>query len=319
MNKRLFLYSSIVISAILLSAAAVRAELLDKIAIVVNNEIITDSEIQHAMAPIYAQYRTMYKGPDLVKKLEEARQRIVQQMIEDKLILSEAKKLNIEVEDKEIDARLDETIRHIGSKESFQRALAEQGIALKDVRARYREQLMTRKLIDQKVGAKVMITPLDVSDYYNKHKKELVQPEQVKVRSILIRLKQDEGAEKSLELAREMVRRCKEGSDFAALAKVYSEGSGAGEGGLMGYIKKGDLMPEVEKVIFNMKEGDISDVIQTPAGYYIFKVEEKRPGKEQSLSEARRGIEEAVYRAKVNEKLKGWIEGLKKDAYIAFK
>jgi len=124
---------------------------------------------------------------------------------------------------------------------------------------------------------------------------------------------------KTAELAQDISKRLKEGCDFAGLAKVYSAGPGASEGGDMGYVKKGDLMPEIEKAVFNLKEGETSDIIQTKLGYHIFMVEGKKPARMLTISEARRDIEEAIFREKVNQKISGWVEGLKKNAYIAFK
>ena len=87
----------------------------------------------------------------------------------------------------------------------------------------------------------------------------------------------------------------------------------------MGYVKKGDLLPEIEKVVFNLKPGETSEVVQSSLGYHIFKVEEKEPSKTLSFQEARRDVEEAIYRSKIDSKMKGWLEGLRKNAYIAFK
>jgi len=304
---------------VLATARLSHGEVVDKIAIVVNDEIITESEITRALHPVYEKYRGLYSQDKLLAKLEEAKQKIVQQFIDDRLILSEAKKLNIEVDDKEVDKRIDDLIKRLGSKESFERTLSEQRITIKDLKARYREQLMTRRLIDQKVGAKIVITPIDITNYYNKNMAEFIQPEEVKLRNILISPKNDADSKKAAELARDISKRLKEGCDFAGLAKVYSAGPGASEGGDMGYVKKGDLMPEIEKVVFNLKEGETSDIIQTKLGYHIFTVEGKKPARTLTISEARRDIEEAIFREKVNQKVDGWVTSLKKNAYIAFK
>lgn len=294
-------------------------EVVDKIVVVVNNEIITQREIDRMAGPVYEQYRALYYGDELVKKVEEARLGIINQLIEDKLILSEAKRLNIEVTDDEVELRVNDIRKHFNSKEDFEAALLEQGLMLKDLRARYREQIMTRRLIDQRIGSRITISPSEVSDYYNKHLNEYIQPEEIRLRNILIRPRSGLEPAKALALAKEVLRRLSEGGDFAGLAKEYSEGPNAKEGGLMGYIKKGDLLPEIEAIVFNLKEGELSGVVQTSLGYHVFKVEEKRPRKTNDLSEVRHDVEEAIFKEKVRGKLKGWIEGLKKNAYIAFK
>ena len=301
------------------SSVPLYGAIVDKIVVVVNDEIITNGEIEKAIAPLYEQYRAIYRGNELLAKLEEAKQKVVEQLIEERLILSQAKKLNIEVDEQEVDKRVAETQTRFGSKEEFEKALAVQRISLKDLRSRYREQLMSRRLVDEKVGAKITITPIEASNYYNAHKEEFVLPEEIKLDNILISPAGSLGPEKAAGLAKEIARRLKEGGDFAGLAKVYSEGPGASEGGSMGYVKRGELMPEIEKVVFNMKEGEVSGMIQTHLGYHFFKVEEKKASIVRTYTEVQAEVEEAVFREKIKDKLKGWVEGLKKNAYIAFK
>lgn len=319
MEKKLTACIILLIASSVLISSPSYCKVVDKIVVVVNNEIITQREVDRLLEPVYEQYRALYYGDELVKKMEEERGNVINQLIEDKLILSEAKKLNIEVEDKEVELRVDEIRKRFSSKEDFESALSEQGLTLKDLRTRYREHMMIRILIDHKVGSKITVSPPEVSDYYNKHSNEYIQPEEIRLRNILIRPKKDLEPAKALERAREILRRLKEGGDFAGLAKKYSEGPNAKEGGLMGYVKKEDLLPEIEAIVFNLKEGELSDIVQTSLGYHIFKVEERRERIARGLSEVRHDVEEAVFKEKVKGKLKGWIEGLKKNAYIAFK
>ena len=87
----------------------------------------------------------------------------------------------------------------------------------------------------------------------------------------------------------------------------------------MGYVKRGDLLPEIEKVVFDLKVGDISDIIHTDLGYHMFKVEDRRERRSMQLSEVRQDVEEAIFREKIRGKIKDWIESLKKNAYIEFR
>ena len=295
------------------------AEVIDKIAIVVNSEIVTQGEIDRMLEPIYEQYRTQYTGNVLIKKLDEARQKIIEQLIEDRLILSEARRLNIEIDDKDIDDKVNDAVKRFGSMENFEKLLIQQHIAMRDLRMRYREQLMIRKAIDQKVGAKIQISPTEISDYYNKHPAEFVRPQTMKLRNILIRPREDLSPEKALELANQISKKLKEGGDFSELAKRFSEGPGAAEGGLMEDVKNADLMPGIEKALSTLKEGDTSSVIQTNAGYHIFKIEEKKSAGTFTLFEVRRDVEDIIFRKKMHEKVELWLQGLKKNAYIAFK
>lgn len=317
--KRYFVIVALAFTCVVISQSA-PAGVVDKIVVVVNNEIITQREIDVLLIPIYEQYRSQYKGEELIRKLEMAREDILKQLIEDRLILSESKKQNIAVEEKEIDSRMESIKKSVGSEAELEKMLNDQNLTLNELRDRYKEKIMIRKLIDQKVGARIIITPLEVKNFYNDHKEEFLQPEEIRLRSILIRPKPEQGGDAgALQVMRDIMKRLKEGCDFEGLAKQYSDAPEASQGGLMGYIKKGDLMPQIENVVFGMKEGDITGIIKSTLGYHVFKVEEKKERRMKELPEVRQDIEEYLYRSKANQKLKGWIDSLAKSAYIEFK
>jgi parvulin-like peptidyl-prolyl isomerase len=313
--------ATLALLALAVVCAAVQADgaVIDKIVVVVNNEVITQGEIDRLLQPIYQRFVAMYQGDELMRKLEEVRQMIIGQLIDEKLILGEARKQNIEVEEREVLAKMDDAQRRFGSKEMFDRALAEQRMTMKDLKAKFRDQLMSRKLVDQKVGSRIIITPVDVSEYYRAHAEEFSQPEEIKLRAILIRPKSGLDPEKALDLAQLISRQLREGADFAELARTYSDGPGATDGGMLGYKTRGELLPEIEDAVFRLKDGETSEMLQTGMGYFFFKVEERRQPKSVTLSEARRQIEDAIYSERAKEKMKGWVEGLKKNAYIAFR
>ncbi len=295
------------------------AVVVDKIMVVVNNEVITQGEIDRILAPAYQQYKNAFSGEQLIRKLDEARQGVMAQLIEEKLILSEAKRQNIEVEEKDINAKLAEARKRFPSNELFEQALEAQRLTLKELKVKFREQLMTKKLLDQKVGARVFITPSEIVNYYDSHMQDFTRPEEVMLSNILIKPKDNVKVEKTVALVKEISTRLKAGGDFSELAKIYSEGPGAGSGGTMGYVKRGDLMPEIEKTVFNLKVGEVTDIIRTPVGYHFFRLEERKPSETMSIDDARRIIEENLWMVKMKEKSRGWIEDLRKHAYIAFK
>lgn len=317
--KKIILQSTIAVFMITALPVLSRGEVVDKVAIVVNDEIVTDREISRALAPIYEKYKTMFSGPKLVEKLEEAKQKVAQQMIEDRLLYAEAKKQNIEIDEKEVDAKVQDIINGLGSRENFNQALLQQQLTVKDIKERYRQQFMIRRLVDRKIGAAIVVTPVDIDTYFNKNTEDFIRPERVKLKNILISLRKFPEPTRALAQARDISKRLREGCDFDGLAKLYSDGPGASEGGLMGHVKRGDLLPEIEKAVFALKPGEVTGVVQTSLGYHIFKVEDKEPPRTPSLSEVRREVEAAAYKSKVDAKIRGWLESLKKSAYIAFK
>ena len=313
--------SSIVFITILLLCVVISsADVVDKIAVLVNDEFITLSEIDAMVAPVSTKYRTIYSGEELDKKLDEARRGAVEQLIDQKLLLGAAKKENIEVSEKEIDARVEDVNKNFETPADFEKAIQGQGMTMAKLRARYKEQIMVRHLIERKVISRISVSPTEVDAYYKEHADALAAPESIKLSNILIRLKGDPAeTEKAAALAKDIFARLKAGEGFAACAKEYSEGAGAEEGGAMGYVKKGDLMPQIDEVIFNLKPGEVSDIIQTSLGYHIFKVEEKAEAKTPELAEVRRRIEDAIFREKIDSGAKEFVKDLRKHAYIAFK
>lgn len=302
-----------------ISTATVVGEVVDKIAVVVNSEVITQGEIDRIIAPAYEQFRRVYTGEELIRKLDEARQAVISQLIEEKLVLSEARKQNIEVDEKDVDAKVAEARKRFSNNAMFEEALSKQHLTLKELRNKFKEQLMGRKLIDKKIGVRIAITPAEVIDYYNGHIADFTQPEQIAISNILIKPKENLPEENVLALVSDISKRLKAGESFSDLAKAHSEGPGASEGGSMGYVKKGDLLPEIESVVFDMKEGEISQMVRTKIGYHFFRIDEKKAPQVVSIDEARKSIEEILWMAKMRDRSKDWLEDLRKHAYIAFK
>lgn len=316
--SRRFLYSIIAVFFITVSPCLLAA-VIDKIVAVVNNEIITQREVDMVLIPVYEQYRNIYSGQELIRRMEAARQEVMERIIEEKLILSEAKKANIEVTEREIDEKVDEMMKRFSTKKELDKALLEQNMTIKELRARYKEQLMSRKFVFQQVGALVTVTPVEIKEYYDSHSEEFTVPDQVKLRNILIRPRPNFPPERAGQAAKDILIRLKAGEDFGEIAKAVSSGPGASDGGLTGYVKRGDLMPEIEKAVFGKNTGEITDIIQTPEGYHIFKIEEKIEKKLLDLSEVRRNIDEIIFSQKIRVKLKDLLADFKKRAYIAFK
>ncbi len=296
------------------------AQTIDKIVAVVNGEAITQSDIDRVLATVEAEYKAVYDSPEeLAQKLKEIGKNIINQMVEEKLVLSEAKKYDIKSDGDEIDARIEQIRKNFPDEEEFERALDAQGLTLKDLRDRFANQQIMKKVVEYFVRAKIAIDPRELRQYYQAHQKDLSYPEKAKVRNILIRVDESCDEYEALQRARTVLEQLKKGKSFEELAKSYSQGANAEEGGEMGFIEKGAWIKEIDKVIFSLDPGEFTDVIKTHQGYRIFKVEEKKPEKTLIFSEAQDTIRQILYREKFAELFKEWIESLKQDAYISIK
>lgn len=314
--------------AVFLSAAstAYPAEMLDKVAAVVNDEVITQSELDFILAPIYQQFQKQYGGQDVMVKMNQIRQKLLNEMIEDKLVYQEAKRLKVPVSEEEISEKVQQFKARFPTEDEFQALLTRQGLTITKLRERYREQISIRKLQEYEVRSKIIVTPKDIETFYRRHKKVFTQEESVKTRTITIKKSQekDPALKQPADLAakakaEDILRKSFAGEPFEALAKQFSEDTKATEGGSLGWVRRGDLVDVVDNVIFSLKPGECSAVLETDVGYHIFKAEEKRAQKIQTLDEVRDAIHDEVFRRKSRRKFKEWMSELKKAAYISIR
>lgn len=310
----------------LAAGTAYPAEMLDKVAAVVNDEVITQSELDFILAPIYQQFQKQYSGQDVMVKMNQIRQKLLNEMIEDKLVYQEAKRLKVPVSEEEVSERLQQFKARFPNEDDFQALLARQGLTVTKLRERYREQISIRKLQEYEVRSKIIVTPKDIETFYRRHKKAFTQEESVKVRTITIKKSQekDPALKQTADLAAkakadDILRKLFAGESFEALAKQFSEDTKATEGGALGWVRRGDLVDIVDNVIFSLKSGECSAVLETGVGHHIFKVEEKRAQKIQTLDEVRDAIHDEVFRRKSRRKFKEWMSELKKAAYISIR
>ncbi len=294
------------------------AEVVERILAVVNDEIVTEQDLEFVMAPVVAQYRTAYTGQELQEKIKEARAEFLNKVIEDKLILSEAKRRQVILKDAEVDDMMAEVRNKFPSKEVFLKTLEEQGLTEKKLWNRFRDQLITQKLVAYEVKSRVSVSPGEVVDYYKAHPQTFLQGDRVRLQQILVRIG-SRSEEEAKTFAESIVMQLNEGKLFEELAKTYSEGSEAKEGGEMGWVEQGQLVGAIDEKIFAMSQGQITPPIQTSLGFHIFKVIERQASSEKPLDQVRDKIQEIIFKEKLGNRLQDWIKNLKKNAYISIR
>jgi parvulin-like peptidyl-prolyl isomerase len=126
----------------------------------------------------------------------------------------------------------------------------------------------------------------------------------------------EQDAERVRQKAASVLQQLRSGADFAAMARQYSEGPSAEQGGLLGTFRAGELLPGFEEVANALKPGEISDLVQTRAGLHILRVESKKEGAVRSFEEAREEIKADLLQAKTEQKYQEWLETLRQSAYI---
>ena len=296
------------------------AQTIDKIVAIVNSEIITQSDVDRVLATIEAEYEVIYPDSrELAQKLKQAEANITSQMVEEKLVLSEAKKRGIKIDEDIVEARIEQIRQSFPSAQEFEQAFTKQGLTLKELRDRFGDQEIMKKAVDYFVRSKIKVDPIEISRYYQTHQKKLTHPEKAKIKTILFRVDESCSEYNALKLAKFVLERLNKDEKFEDLAKVYSQGANAEEGGIIGFIEKGQLIKEIDQAIFALEPGEYSHVIKTDQGFRIFKLEERKPAWPLSFTEAQDLIENMLYKEKFAQRFKEWIDELKKEAYISIK
>jgi len=315
--KRLLLL--LFLSVLSCPGSGVAQEQLHKIVAVVNDEVITQNEINILLQPIYNEYKDFYTGEELAMKIDEARTDVLNRLVEDNLLLSEAKKLKVEVESQQVDAKIKEVKDRFASVDEFEKIIIQQNTSLAELRKVYEERLKISKLIDDQITRRLMVTPVEVAEYYQSHQDEFRQPEKVKVTNILIKPNEGETREEALNRAKTALTELNQGADFAEVAKKYSQGLNAENGGELGYVEKGQMIKDIDAVMFGLDVGKTSGIIESKIGFHIIKITDKTESTVMPLEEVSQDIMRLLHKKKFEQKYREYVDNLKQNAYISIK
>ncbi|HTD54516.1 MAG TPA: peptidyl-prolyl cis-trans isomerase [Silvibacterium sp.] len=294
-----------------------QGEVVEDIVARVNDQVISRSDYERAADDLENQAKQQQWTQ---QQLYEAKHDLLRDLIDQQLLLSKGKDLDITGET-ELVKRLDEMRKqnHLDSMEDLQKAAEAQGVSWEDFKASIRNRIITQEVIRDQVGRHVNITPTEVQNYYNQHKQEFDQPEQVRLSEILIPTVNPDDATQVADAkkkADDLDGKLKGGADFAALAKSSSSGPTAAEGGDLGEFKRGQLAKVLEDATFSLKPGQYTEPIRTKQGYVILKVTAHNPGGIPPLKDVEPQVEDAVGMSKMNPALRDYLTRLREDAYI---
>ncbi len=310
--RRFKLFAALAVSAffILIPVTALRAAKVEKVVAVVNERIITLSELQQEIG-------------DLTVKPENPvdPQDALQAMVDRILIEQQAAARRISVSDEEVKMIAESQREAMGlDKESLAKELENQNISEKLFYRQWKHQILSGRLIESITQGSVAVTDKEVEEYYRRYygaeKAETEIPaKQTKIAHILI-LKETENA---LATADEILEEVKSGKSFAWLAGRYSmDKTTAPKGGVLGYFVKGDLVPEIERAVEQTEVNGIAGPVETSQGYHILKVLD-RIEETSSVVRYKENIRQQIYREKVEEFISNWLQEIKEKSYIETK
>lgn len=300
--------------------ASPAAEVVDRIVAYVNDEIITQSELnEKASAFIAARKQNPYvREQDL--DAEQARRQILENLVNERLAAREIARLKISVTTGETDAVL-ASIKEENNltQEGLEAELRKEGRTVDDLRKRVREDLERSRLIDREVRSKTVITDAQVEAYYRSHPEEFQARERRRLQGIFLPFGPESTPEKQSQvsaLAEQIHQRLGQDADFAVMAKRYSQGPGAETGGDLGFFSEGELDPVLETAIDKLKPGEISKVIATESGLHIIRVVEAQTVSDKPMEEVRESIRRRLFQQEINRKYEDWLKGLRDRSFV---
>jgi len=307
---------------VLALASPAAAEIVSGIAATVNDDVITIYEVNRETAQLLKEAEK--RGPVTDAIRQQVRTAALNALIDKRLVQEKIKELNIQVSEEEVRQAVEEIKKQNNmTQDGLVAALLTQGLTFDQYKAQLKEQLERIRLMGQEVRAKIQVSDREIQDYYTANKTNYSEDETYRARHIFFRVPKDAAAEQvkeAMSRAANVLMEARSGKDFAELARKHSdETSAAKDAGDLGSFRKGEMLPEIETTVIAMKPGEVSELIATPAGFHIIKLEEKAPAKIKPLEEVRGAIEELLYRKKSEERFNQWTTDLRKAATVEVK
>jgi peptidyl-prolyl cis-trans isomerase SurA len=315
----------LILLGVILLCAPVRAEVVDKIIAIVNDEIITLYEFNTAFEPYRKNIENTYKGTDKEAVIKQSREAFLQRLIDNILIEQEAKKsgAGIIVKDEEVMEVLQDILaKQKLSMQEFSKNLAKEGKSLDSVKKEIRGQMMRARLLRREVKSKILVSDEEIGEYYNKNRQEYEGKETVRIKQILLVLPPN--ADKAIiakvkNEAMQLHKRIKNGESFDLLALNYSQGPAAAQGGDVGFIGRGTIIPEVEAAAFSLPVGQVSEVIESSVGFHIIQVVDKKGAGLKLIAVVREEIKTKIEDEKLDKNFDEWIASVRAKSHIELK
>jgi len=328
--------------ALLLPSILPADTVVEEIIARVNNEIVTRTEYIRSRDQLKQEIQQQ-DAANADRSFAERQRDVLRDLIDQQLLLQKAKDLGI-TGDTELIKKLDEMRKEmkLESMEELEKAAEAQGASYEDFKQNLRNQIVTQRVIGQEVGSKLAMNKEEEKKFYEEHKAEMEQPEQVRLSEILIApkvpakpaagadaakpeppLSPEDDPQAALEAAKakaeDLLDQIHKGAKFADLAKKYSDGGSAKEGGDLSYFKRGTMAKELDDKVFALKAGEVTDVVRTKQGYVILQVVEHQMAGIPTMKEVEPRIQDALYMQKLQPALRGYLTTLREQAFIDIK
>ncbi len=318
-NYNLFLLSFLFLLSTAAPGLAQAKEVVDKILVIVNSEIVLRSDLKKLQTRIGREGsidETLLLGEGLasIKNNEKAQ---LEFLIREKLVESEIKRQNLSVTDERVETELNEMARKNQlTRPEFAKILAKQGYQIVDYKEVLKNRIERQAFFESEIVSKLRITDEDAyGEYQAKNPGSKPNVNEFKIAQIFFSPKRGGGTE-ALARAQATLARIRDGESFEDLANKFDETPGANKDGYMGAFRAGEFLPEIERAITNLSPNAVSEIVKSPAGFHIVKVISKKTILDPEFIKVKEMIKASLVEKNFQRQLKNWFESKKQDAYI---
>ncbi len=290
---------------------------VEDVVVRVNDQIISRSDIERAEEQFQQSAAENHASP---ADFDKAQKNLLRDMIDRQLLISRAKELGLNA-DADVIRRLDDLRKqnHLDTMDDLEKAAKQQGVSFEDLKAQIRNQILTEQVVREEVGRRLQMSQADETNYYNAHKSEFDQPEQVRLSEILVPLAETATPAEIATAeakANDLKSKVMAGGDFADIAKKYSGGPSAAQGGELGQFKRGALAKVLEDATFSLPVGGSTQPIRTRQGFVILKVNSHDQAGPAPIDQVEQQIQEALYTQAMQPALRTYLTKLREDSYV---
>lgn len=284
---------------------------------IVNGVEISGDAVQFELDRLVRFYMSHGMTMDEVKQnLPKLEEKALDQAIGAKLLLDRAQELDIPLMAADIDAEVSKVVTQVGGPENYKKALDAQGITEVQFRKELEKGAKVNKLVEQACSGVADPTEDEVAKFYEAHKAEFVVPHQVLCQHILVKGSDDAALDKIKAIRERIVSG---GADFAEEAKKNSDCPSGQEGGSLGWFGRGMMVPEFDKVAFEMKKGEVSGVVSTQFGYHIIYKADEKGGGQQTLVDVHDQVKDLLRHEARGRAMDAFVAELRANAKIEYR
>ncbi len=304
-------------------------DVIDRVVAIVGDDVITLSEVNEEGKPLFTRIAEQVSPSEMSAAIERAKEKIVQELIDKKILEHKAAEANIKVTTHDVDSALQRILeRNHTTREQFTKQLAEMGLDEQAYRKGIETRILSSKLVNREVRSKIIIPEKEIIDYYDTHYTEQLGEGGYYILQIGCTIKDDSvstdadrkaAMKEARDRAERITQLIRSGHDFKEVAKKYSDLPSAVDGGDIGVFKKEEMAPYMRDVVTKLQPGEISEVIETPAGFQIFQLLSSQEGEiitKVPYKTAQNEIREILYEQKMKKKYDQWIKSIREQTYI---